>query len=148
MILSALNTRVGWWQVLRGHAVGLDRFHRLVPPLRSVRCFRFNRQDYRCQPIPSPSKDRGCRAHLNPSPPLPSLPSVRNPGRIPGACVLHVFVPVFPRYISNPEGRSRYQTSEFPITSEFPTELPYPHSPMLPSILAVANVEGVHNRTT
>ena len=29
-----------------------------------------------------------------------------------------------------------------------PHRVTYPYSPMLPSVLAVANVEGVHNRTT
>ena len=39
-----------------------------MPPARSSRLvisFRFNRQDCRCQPMPSPSKDRGCRTHSN-----------------------------------------------------------------------------------
>ena len=33
--------------------------------------------------------------------------SVRIPGRMSGACVLHASVPAFPRYGSNPQGRSR-----------------------------------------
>ena len=45
-------------------------------------------------------------------------------------CML--FVTVFPRYRSNPEGRSRYQTSEFPTSSEFHTELPTHMPPPLP----------------
>ena len=50
--------------------------------------------------------------------------SYKIPGRLPGACVLHPSVTAFPRYGSNPQGRSRYQTSEFPTTSECPTTLP------------------------
>jgi hypothetical protein len=44
------------------------------------------------------------------------------------ACPEHLccmlFAPVFPCHGSVPLGRSRYQTSEFPITSEFPAESP------------------------
>jgi len=65
----------------------------------------------------------------SPSPDPP--PPVRIPGRMPGACVLHAYVPVFSRYRSNPQGRSRYQTSEFPTTSEFPAELPTHTPPQL-----------------
>ena len=41
-------------------------------------------------------------------------PGVRIPGRMPRASVLRAYVPVFPSHV----------TSEFPNTSEFPTELP------------------------
>ena len=46
------------------------------------------------------------------------------PGRMPGACVLHASVTVFPRCRSNPQGRSRYRTSAFPTTSQLPSKLP------------------------
>ena len=39
---------------------------------------------------------------------------------MPGACVLHAFVPVFSRERS----KSRYKSLEFPTTSEFPTKSP------------------------
>ena len=58
--------------------------------------------------------------------------------------MLHASVLVFPKYRSNPQGRLRYQPSEFPTTSESPTELPVdPYCPMLSSVLAAANVEAV-----
>jgi len=35
-----------------------------------------------------------------------------------------------------------------PLYIGVPHRVTYPYSPMLPSVLAVANAEGVHNRTT
>ena len=44
----------------------------------------------------------------------------RRAGALPGACVHHTRVLVLPGSRAAPPRRSRYQTSEFPTTSEFP----------------------------
>jgi len=49
---------------------------------------------------------------------------VRIPGRMPGACVLHTFVPAFPCHVQPLQDGQSHQTSEFPTTSDFPAELP------------------------
>jgi hypothetical protein len=53
--------------------------------------------------------------------PMAPFSHVRIPGRMPGACVLHASVPVFPCHVSTKR--------EFPTTLEFPTKSPT-HPPL------------------
>ena len=95
----------------------------------------------------SPARERSLS--LSPSL-LKTRKSVRIPGRAcvhHGACVHHASVLYFPG-TCNPTRAVQLPDIGVPHYVGVPHRVTYPYSPMRPSVLAVANVEGVHNRTT